>query len=212
MRLEILKKQDSGSQRDRQTALYNHPWPRSAPDRARWWATLTIHWGNCSLRIVCMGKDRLSCLPAVYCILFTLLYLWKSTSYFPLFMLFFFFLKRRKTLCLLLNFLFLVLWGIQLDPVQIRNCHLTHAEVSLLTVYAFKGQKYSLLHTLKQQWLKFFKASLGLKIYSLKLCIDSYVWAALKISTTDISEYVHTLVCSSGIYSRIVYSFHLLTW
>lgn len=140
MRLEILKKQDSGSQRDRQTALYNHPWPRSAPDRARWWATLTIHWGNCSLRIVCMGKDRLSCLPAVYCILFTLLYLWKSTSYFPFFMLFFFFLKRRKTLCLLLHFLFLVLWGIQLDPVQIRNCHLTHAEVSLLTVYALKDR------------------------------------------------------------------------
>lgn len=74
--------------------------------------------------------------------------------------------------------------------------------------FMLSKDRYTLLYTLKQQWLKFFKAILGLKMYSLKLCIKYYVMAALKISIIDTWGYMHT----SGIYNRIVYSYHLLTW
>lgn len=94
----------------------------------------------------------------------------KALAIFP-FLCLFFFPKEKENIMPVSSFLVLSFMRDSAWPIQIRNCHLTYVKVPLLTGYPFKGQKYTLSHTLKQQWLKFFKAMLGLKIRSLKLCI-----------------------------------------
>lgn len=83
---------------------------------------------------------------------FLLCCLWKSTCYFPLkkhkMSFFFFSPKEKENIMPVTSFLGFSFTGDSAWPSTDKK-HLTYVKVSLLTVYAHKGQKYNLLHTLK---------------------------------------------------------------